>query len=156
MRFFSVLVSATTDFPPNACFTVAIPLLRATGLPLARGTLSFYSCAFFKRCWATPRNQQGWFRSLKSVKTANEKDGRFTLPFKKGCKTRMLCHWPASQRSASQQCPAPHLAARSEYLALVFLLNSTTGFADAMRIAHYLDWVRLALPRPPNLDYVYL
>src|SRR5258708_19986689 len=45
--FFSVLVSATPDFPPNACFTVAIPLLRATGLPLARGTLAFYSCAFF-------------------------------------------------------------------------------------------------------------
>src|SRR5260370_6717965 len=46
--FFSVLVSAPTDFPLNPCFTVAIPLLRATGLPLARGTLSFYSCAFFR------------------------------------------------------------------------------------------------------------
>src|SRR6266481_2949289 len=87
-------------------------------------------------CWASPRNQQGWFRSLKSVKAASEKDGRFTLPFKKGCKTRMLCHWPVGQHSASQQCPAPRLVARSEYLALVFLLNSTTGFADAMRSTH--------------------
>jgi hypothetical protein len=67
----------------------------------------------------------------------------------------MLCHWPAGQHSASQQCPAPQLLARSKYLALGFSLNSRTGFADAMRTTLHLDWVRLALPRPPNLDSQY-
>jgi hypothetical protein len=77
------------------------------------------------------------------------------LSLKKGCKTQTLCHWPVGQHSASQQCPAPRLVARSEYLALVFCLIRRPVSRMQCGVLTNLDWVRLALPRPPNLDSQY-
>jgi hypothetical protein len=54
----------------------------------------------------------------------------------------MLCHWPAGQRSASQQCPAPRLVARSEYLALVFCLIPGPVSRMQCGVLTNLDWVR--------------
>jgi hypothetical protein len=54
----------------------------------------------------------------------------------------MLCHWPAGQRSASQQRSAPRLAARSEYLTLVFCLIPGPVSRMQCGVLTNLDWVR--------------
>ena len=68
-------ISVVTAFPLNACFTVAILFLRAFGLPLARGTLPFYSSAL---CRVAALRFQVWVEATaarfdKFVKAACEK-----------------------------------------------------------------------------------
>jgi hypothetical protein len=90
------------------------------------------------------------------VKAPGEERDFFAVPLKKSCKTQMLCHWPVGQHSASQQCSAPHFPARSKYLALVFfrLIPGPVSWIPCGQ-TNDPDWVRLALPRPPNLDSQY-
>jgi hypothetical protein len=151
-------MSVVTAFPLNACFTVAIPFLRALGVPLARGTLLFYSSA---PCRVAALRFRVWSEATtarfdKFVKAACEKKAdRLAIALKDPRKSQCSAAgwWVAHSLTAGA---APLMRARSLYFALGFFAlepgPSSWVHPDRFWIP---DSVRLALPRPPNLDSKY-
>src|SRR5713226_7707589 len=131
---FSVLVSVTGDFPLNACLTVAIPFLRATGLPLARGTLSFYSSASGRG--AALHHNATAIRFLGSVKALGGEGDSFAVPLKKRLQNANALPLAGGSALSLTAVSRASLPGAEQIPRSRFLLSSPTGFADAMRSTH--------------------
>src|SRR6266481_1254481 len=154
----STAASVAGDFPLNACFTVAIRPSALLGPHSRGGSPLFYSSA--SRRWAALG-----FR----VSAEAKRNCRFVYCTKAGSKKKptvvrsYLCSGAKRQCSAAGRCFAlsltagapPQLRARSRYFALDFSLRTRTVSWPHTNLVESPTPVRLALPRPPNLDSQY-
>jgi hypothetical protein len=86
---------------------------------------------------------------------ANLSADRFAVKVKTKCRNANALPRAGDFRSTSTAGTAPGIAGAELYFALDFLFRTRAAFVESTRTDIFLDSVRLALPRPPNLGVKY-
>src|SRR5439155_10355862 len=155
---FSAAASMAGDFPLNACFTVAIRASELWGPHPCEGTPFILLLCVPQGCRA---RLQGWAevhaalirsKTWKRATTKKPTVFRSSLFFQR--KTPMPCHWPVLRTQPSSRCSASTPGAELVLRARFFRLNPGPPRGGSHGPSIPVS-VRLARPRPPNLESKY-